>query len=273
LKKLHHPPKLRSLFFALTGCSQKKEPACKQPLRINFSKGDLSSLHPHEIGSTLRGRTIAKALFEGLTRLDINGNTKLSGAKKVRISEDGKCYLFFLRDNRWSNGVKVTAFQYSSAWKKAKIEHLKLFRDIEKIEAIDEKTLSVTLIEPSLDFLTRLSNPIFFPLLSSLKETQTEFNGPFLVAIWDKGEHFCLKANPYFWNREKVFLREIDISMIQDQEKVQSLYENKTLDWIGIPLSTLTSKQKCTFLHSSNLLGYSIAPDGTIDFSYAYFQR
>ena len=54
--------------------------------------------------------TVLNGLFEGLTRLDDQGNIVPGVAEKWDISEDGKKFTFHLRDNaKWSNGDPVTA--------------------------------------------------------------------------------------------------------------------------------------------------------------------
>jgi oligopeptide transport system substrate-binding protein len=284
---------LISFFLCLAGCSENSGPVVRDYLHINFEEGDLPSLHPHDAASTLRGISIAKTLFEGLTRIDAKGKVQLAGAQRIDISPDGLQYIFHLRDNRWSNGFKVTAYQYEAAWKEAlapdcacplqELLHLLkngaaakkelLSIDDLGVQALGEKTLLVTLSAPSEDFLKYLSQPIFFPLFERKRKNQTEFNGPFLVALWDKDEYLCLKANPYFWNRENVSLRQIDVSMVPDPSTILSLYQQESLDWISFPLSPLPTELNQPFIHHPSLKGYALDPNGAIDFSYASFRR
>jgi oligopeptide transport system substrate-binding protein len=275
-----------SLLLSLTGCAPNKPPVKRNQLHINFKEGDVSSLHPHELPSTRRGLSIAKVLFEGLTRIDAKGKIQLAGARRVEISPNGLHYLFHLGDNRWSNGMNVTASQYEAAWKKAlasdcNCPHKELLYLLENgaaiqegrlpldrigVKALGEKTLFVTLDAPCPDLLMHLSQPIFFPLFHCERKMQTEFNGPFLVAIWDKDERLCLKANPYFWNREKVSLQQIDVFMIQNPAEILALYEQQTLDWIGFSPDPFLAD-------IPSLKGYVLDSDGAIDFSYASFQK
>ncbi|WP_420421114.1 ABC transporter substrate-binding protein [Simkania sp.] len=57
-------------------------------------------------------------LFEGLTRRDENDVPKLAVAKKGDVSEDMKTYVFHLKDCYWSDGIKVTAYDFEYAWRK-----------------------------------------------------------------------------------------------------------------------------------------------------------
>src|SRR3990170_2425693 len=63
-----------------------------QALRINI-QGEPATLDPAKIDNRLAG-TIAKQLFEGLTRLDNNGNAIPGVAERWSVSADGKTYTF-----------------------------------------------------------------------------------------------------------------------------------------------------------------------------------
>jgi oligopeptide transport system substrate-binding protein len=185
----------------------------------------------------------------------------------------------------------VSAVQYEAAWKEALApecqcplkELLYLIKNgtaIQKnilpydeigVKALGKKILSVTLECPCSDFLKHLSQPIFFPLLHCKRKIQMEFNGPFLVAFWDKDEHLCLKANPYFWNRENISLRQIDIFMTSDPAAIFALYQQHALDWIGLPLSPTKADTNLSFLHHPSLKDYAFDCNGAVDFSYASF--
>ena len=106
------------ILFTCIGC-QKSPQKEARPLRINFQEGDLPSLHPHDLVIYLRGLSIAKVLYEPLTRVNADGKVELAGAKSVELSPDKLRYTFVLRDNSWSDGTPVTAHQYENAWKSA----------------------------------------------------------------------------------------------------------------------------------------------------------
>ena len=242
-------------------------------LRLNFQEGDLPSLHPHDLIIYLRGISIAKSLFEGLTRIDPKGEVHLSGAESVDISGDRLQYTFTLRDNHWSNGMAVTAMQYEQAWKEALsptstcsradlLYMIKNAADAKKgkvpvdsigVKALDEKTLRVELAYPSPYFLELLSQPICAPLVDPKDKNQVLFNGPFTVDSWKKDSLLSLKANPHFWDKKNISLKQIEICMVQDIPTAYSLFEKGKLDWVGLPLSSLTA-DIVTHLKESNQL-------------------
>lgn len=250
IKKL----KLIILFIFILGCDKNEEPM-KNILRIDFQEGDLASLHPHDLMIYLRGISIAKTLFEGLTRIDEEGKAQLAGAKSVDIS--GLTYTFKLRENHWSDGSLVTAQQYERAWKGALAPNspclrpdllyiLKNAQAVKKgllpidqlgVKALDAETLVIELCRPSPHFLHLLAQPICVPL------SDKAFNGPFMVEHWERSSAMRLKPNPYFWNRNKVLLDEIDVFMVENHETAFALFEKKLLDWIGVPSCPLSPEQ------------------------------
>src|SRR3972149_1960926 len=89
-----------------------------QALRINI-QGEPATLDPAKIDNRLAG-TIAKQLFEGLTRLDNNGNAIPGVAERWSVSADGKTYTLSLRRTaRWSNGDPVTAQDFVYSYRRA----------------------------------------------------------------------------------------------------------------------------------------------------------
>lgn len=248
-------------------------------LKIDFQEGDLPSLHPHDVMVYLRGISIAKTLYEGLTRMDEQGKAVLAGAKSVDTSPDGLTYTFHLRKNQWSDGAFVTAFQYEAAWKEALSPQsacsrpdllyiVKHARDIKKgllpvtslgIQALDSETLQVQLERPSPHFLELVAQPIAAPLQNPSERSLHAFNGPFMVSEWKKNSLLRLKPNPYFWNKKEVSLAQIDVSIIQDPETAYALYEKKELDWIGVPLCPLSSEQVLHLKVKNELLSHPIA--------------
>ena len=263
LKKKLHILTIFLAFFLISCQPESKRTEPMQTLKLDFQEGDLPSLHPHDLSIYLRGLTIGKTLYEGLTRFDEQGQAKLSGAQSVEVSPDRLHYTFTLRDNRWSNGTPVTAFQYENAIKEAlsptstccRSELLYMIKngkeaktgeaplDSVGIKAIDAKTLVIDLANPSPYLFELLSLPVCLPLIDPKKKEMAEFNGAFMVTKWEKGNLLQLKPNPYFWNRKQVSIPQIDVYMIQDTTTAYSFFKEGKIDYIGIPFCNLTSEQ------------------------------
>jgi oligopeptide transport system substrate-binding protein len=258
---------MRKIYFLLlllivcSGC-EKRRAREEQHLKVNFQEGDLPSLHPHDLVIYLRGLSLAKVLFEPLTRVNYKGEIELAGAKKVELSEDQLRYTFTLRDHCWSDGTPVTAYHYEEAWKSllsplstcSRSELFYCIKNAEEakkgemllesvgIKAADFETLVIDLAYPSPYFLELTSQCIAVPLIDADKKEQTLFNGPFVVQEWKKGNYMLLKPNPYYWDQEHVGLKGIDIFFIEDVNTTFSLFEKGDIDWIGVPLCPLSSE-------------------------------
>ena len=265
---------LSLLLPLLSGCQQQTSKnqtngrkIMEQKLRLN-NAGDLESLHPHT-GLDLNCRIFQTALFEPLVRHGEGGAHILAGAEKIAISEDRLTYTITLRDQKWTNGEKVTAADYEKTWKAALdprgkclrsdlfyvIKNAKLAKEGKVpaenvgVHANDDKTLIVELDHPAPFFLDLLANPIYLPLYS-LEEKQTVFNGPFCIEKYDHEEKLVLKKNLSYWDQGNVSLDQIELSFVKDPNTALLMYEKGQLDWIGSPF-TILPFDSITHLQSS----------------------
>jgi len=102
--------------------------------------------------------------FEGLVRMDAEGQVVPALAESWEVSEDGLTYTFTLRDAKWSDGEPVKASDFVYAWKRvldpasgamnsqmlyhivgAEEAYGGADRDAIAISAPDDKTLTFTL--------------------------------------------------------------------------------------------------------------------------------
>jgi len=246
----------------LSNSCQQGQDKTVHTLKVNFQEGDLPSLHPHSLMIYLRGICVAKTLYECLTRIDEQGSVQLAGAKSVEVSPDQLRYTFTLRDNKWSDGSPVTAQQYEKAWKHAlspvsscsRADLLYMIKNAQEakmgdlpidavgIKALDDKTLVVELAYPSPYFLELAAQPICAPMIDPAKEEQKVFNGPFIVEEWKHNDKLCLTPNSSYWDKGHVGLKRIEIFMVQDAMTAYSMFEKKQLDWIGVPMSPLSTE-------------------------------
>ena len=99
------------ILFQLQSCqSQQKD------LGNIFHKGngaEPQTLDPHK-AEGVPASNILRDLYEGLVEVSPSGEPILAAAKSYQITNNGKTYTFQLRENKWSNGDRVTAqdFEY-----------------------------------------------------------------------------------------------------------------------------------------------------------------
>ena len=168
--------------FCLSSCGKKDK--CYRPvsqeIRLNLH-GEPPTLDPRKATDTV-SIPVVKLCFEGLTRIDPNGQPIPAAAEKIEVSSDQKRYTFTLRDALWSDGTPVTAYDFEKTWKTvldptfpcetaidlyiiknakaAKNQRCSL--DEVGIKALDDKTLQVDLEHPVPYFLSALSTHNFF---------------------------------------------------------------------------------------------------------------
>lgn len=212
--------------------------------------------------------TIVRAAFEGLTRTGEGGKVHEAAAESYTVSEDGKTYTFKLRDAKWSNGDPVTAKDFEFAWKRAldpktasnyayQLYYIKNGEAFNKgkakvedvgVKALDDKTLEVTLENPTPFFTELTAFYTYYPVNQKVVEGNEKWasdaaahvgNGPFKLETWEHKNKLILAKNDNYWDKDNVKLDKIEFSMVEDENTELSMFDNGELDWAGAPTSAL----------------------------------
>lgn len=203
-------------------------------------------LDPHTVTGVPENNIIS-ALFEGLISPHPQTLAPEPGiAASWTISDDGKTYLFNIRDNAlWSNGDPVTAEDFVWSWKRMlspamaseyayqlfTVKNAKQYNNGEitdfsqvGVKALDDKTLQVELENPTPYFLSLLTHYSTFavhpPTIlkhGAFDEAGTLWtrpgnfvgNGPFTLKSWRLNYIIRVAKNPLYWDKDKVRLNEI----------------------------------------------------------------
>ena len=213
-----------------------------------------------QLNTASTGGHVILNLYDGLVRDTIDG-VKMATAEKVELSENAEgvadtVYTFTLRDDAvWSDGQKVTAYDYEFAWRRACSPELAspyafLVTDYIKgayeyfsgtgtreevcVTAVDEKTLVVELKQPTAYFLNLVSFFTYMPAREDLVAggegwekdvTKCITNGAFTLEEYAVGSHLLLKKNENFWNADNVQLAGIKALFITDPTTSLQGYE------------------------------------------------
>lgn len=228
------------------------------------------SLHPGK-ANDVASIIVLTQIFEGLTRLDPNGEPQEAMASNIDISEDGKKYTFTIRDGvTWTDGSPVTAEDFEYAWKwvldpenaEARAAHqLFIIKNAEAVKkgevpidevgfrAIDEKTFEVELEYAADYFLKLTANHVFSPMKKGINEEHPDWdlsagehyitNGPFYLAEWDQKNKIVFKKNQNYWDADTVKLETINMPIITDENTEFNMYQNGELDYAGHPTGKL----------------------------------
>ena len=240
-----------------------------QSISVNI-KTEPPSLHPGQATDTTSGAVLNNT-FEGLTRINQEGEPEEAMAESIDVSDDGLTYTFKIRDDvEWSNGDPVTAEDFEFAWKwvldpdSADTDYAYQLYPIKNAEAAkedggslddvgitveDEQTLVVELENPTAYFLDLTAFYTFYPVNKKVAEDNDKWaleagedyvsNGPFLLESWAHKDEIVLKKNPEYWDADTVSLETISMQMIEDESTELELYENGDLDWAGDPTGSI----------------------------------
>ena len=180
-------------------------------------------------------------IFEGLTRL-VDDVPQPALAKSWDISDDGRTYIFHLRDGiEWSDGTPITAGDIEYSWKRVvnpdvASENAYMLFCIDKAEdyfkkkasadevgvkALDDKTLEVRLKEPTSYFLNLTAFHCYYPVPRKLVEEKPDTwaadaegmvsSGPFKIVSWNHSSEIKLVKNERYWDADAVKLSHIDL--------------------------------------------------------------
>lgn len=228
---------------------------------------DPSTLHfSHSSrGCLINAAHVVTLLFEGLMRRDGNDVPQPAIAYKVDVSRNQKKYTFHLKDCNWSDGTKVTAYDFEYAWKQAINPKAKSITpspyyyypiknakrcllgecdlDSVGISVIDDQTLEVELEYCAPYFLDIVSTPLFFPAPKHVAEKDPKWatksklvcNGPFELKKYLFNNQITLSKNSNYWDKKHVYFNEIEIYIISNSNTIINMFKKGELDWIGSP--------------------------------------
>jgi oligopeptide transport system substrate-binding protein len=174
-------------------------------LRVGLSMDPLT-LDPRFIADE-EGELVADALFDPLVRLDDELEVVPAAATRWSVSDDGRELTFRLREATFHDGTPVTAQDFVRSFNRiadgtadppsflayllAPVEGLEVAQrdgaELSGVEAVDDRTLRIRLVEPEPAFLTTLADPSLVPLPAVADEDLEAFgeqpvgNGPFLM--------------------------------------------------------------------------------------------
>ena len=220
---------------------------------------DPESLDPHKMRSVQAGQVL-RDIGEGLTSYSATGELVAGTAESWTISDDGLTYTFTLRgDARWSNGDRVTAEHFASSWRRlvdpaTAAFNAHLIADVVNAEVIaagelspaelgvvaaDERTLVVTLRQPTAYFLSLLGYPSTFPVHpNSLEEHGDAFarpgnllsNGAYVLLAWEPGSVIRLRRNEQYWNNAATFIDAVNHHVITQEMTELNRYRAGEID-------------------------------------------
>lgn len=181
------------------------EPVKGGEITVGIAQDLDDSLDPHQTVAA-GTREVLFNIFEGLVKPNSDGEMIPAVAEKYELSEDGTTYTFTLRDGvKFHNGQTVTAEDvvYSinrcAAVPEGQEKPLvAAFSAVRSVEALDEKTVAVTIAQRDLEFISYMTAAII-PAGYADQATAPVGTGPFRFVSRTPQENFIMERFEDYW--------------------------------------------------------------------------
>ncbi|WP_407732454.1 ABC transporter substrate-binding protein [Pseudocitrobacter faecalis] len=231
--------------------------ADKQEL-IRNNGSEPASLDPHKVESDVEFNIISD-MFDGLVAVKPDGTIE----PRLAASWENKGnWIFHLREGiTWSDGTPITAQDVVWSWQRlvdpktaspyasylgnmnivnaADIAEGKKAPDTLGVKALDDKTLEITLTQPTAAFLPMLAHPSLVALDKTLvtrfaeKWTKPEHfvsSGPYTLSQWIVNERIVGKRNPRYWDDAHTVINQVTYLPISSEAADVNRYRAGEID-------------------------------------------
>ena len=282
--------------FVLISCgsNQNKQIDINSKDTLNINIGTEPPSLDWSLATDSTSFTILNNIMEGLTRFSSKHKPEPALAESWDISEDGKTYTFYIRQNvYWSDGLALKADDFIYSWKRLlkpetaadyayflfDIENAELYNsgkiiDHNKIglSAIGDNTLVVKLKRPATYFQSLLTFMSTFPMRKDIVEKHgTKWTspenivtiGPYKLTKWK--HHDVLEISEYenYWGEKVKSVKKVKMIMNENPTSALALYESGELDFLdskGLPLLEIPRLKKSKeFVNKLAYRGFYIA--------------
>ena len=241
--------------------------------------GEPASVDP-QLSTDIIGGTVNDLISEGLLKRDKDGKIVAGLAEKWEVSEDGLKWTFHLRDGiKWSNGDPITANDFKVGWIRAldpntasqysymlyPIKNAEAFNNGKAkaedlgIKVVDDKTIEVTLEEPTPYFDDLLTFKTYLPTNKKfLAEKGDKYfaedaenvlsSGPYVMKEWVHDSEIKLEKNPNYYDAKNVKVDNIVLKLIADNAAAFNAFKNGEVD-----VTTVTTEQAKEFAGDDRL--------------------
>jgi len=258
------------------GSTTKREPLQPAPHPFRLVEMTPPTLDPTLCTDTASIRYIQE-IFSGLVELSAGWEIIPDVAQRWEISEDGRRYVFHLRDDvTWSDGTQVTAKDFVYSWIRtldpaveAPAGKAGLLYDIKNaraynegeisesdqvgVRAIDKLTLEVELESAASYFLhvATILWPVPRHIVEEYGESWTDLehivtNGAFTFESYEPGESMSLVRDPTYHGGFSGNLERVEVILSTSQYSLEEieLYEMDSVDIAHLSPETLDARDK-----------------------------
>ena len=224
----------------LSGCGDgsaaetQKSRADTNELVVGIAQDLDDSLDPHK---TVKAgtREVMFNVFEGLMKPTPNGDLTPAIAESYEVSEDRMTYTFHLREGvQFHNGETVTAedvvysIQRCAAATETGIVQVEAFSVIQSIETPDDKTVAITISEPSNEFISYMTTAIL-PADYDKQDTAPVGTGPFKFVSRTAQDSVVLEKFDGYWGTPAQ-LDKVTLKIIENADSLMMSLQSGAID-------------------------------------------
>ena len=244
------------LCAALTGCggsSTEKTPeggqtqtgstdAVANEITVGIAQDLDDSLDPH-LAVAAGTKEVMFNVFEGLMKPTSTGDLTPAVAESYTVSEDRLTYTFTLREGvKFHNGDEVTAEDvvYSISRCADTTDGTPLveaFSVIQSVEAVDARTVAITISEPSNEFISYMTTAIL-PADYDQQDTAPVGTGPFKFVSRAAQDNIVLEKFDEYWGTP-AYLDKVTFKIMENADSLVMSLQSGAIDLC----SHLTSTQ------------------------------
>lgn len=228
---------LTTMALASGVCAESTE---KMEISITGGGEDSMQLNTATSGY-LNGLSALRHLYEGLYKLDANGEIVLGQAAAVETSEDLLTWTFTLRDDiTWSDGQPVTAGDFIFGFENLEAQggdYSTLLSDVaESYEAPDDKTVVIMLKQPCGYLPSILAFPSTYPARQDYVEefgdayaTDPEkavYNGPYAMEEWAHESEVIMKLRDDYYDAANIEVGTINWELVTEESSALASFES-----------------------------------------------
>ena len=183
-------------------------------------------LDPTIAAAAAIGEVVHYNIFEGLTKINVDGSVTPLLAERWENSPDGKAYTFTLRQGvKFSDGspldAEVVKFAFDRARAPASTNKAKkaFWDNVTSVTAHDARTVILTLGNPDASLPFRLGENtavVLHPKTAAQAATQPVGTGPYRLESWNRGSSVTLSRWDGHRDAARVRLRRVVFRFIND---------------------------------------------------------
>ena len=241
----------------LSGCGDgsaaetQKSRADTNELVVGIAQDLDDSLDPHK---TVKAgtREVMFNVFEGLMKPTPNGDLTPAIAESYEVSEDRMTYTFHLREGvQFHNGKTVTAedvvysIQRCAAATETGIVQVEAFSVIQSIETPDDKTVAITISEPSNEFISYMTTAVL-PAGYDKQDTDPVGTGPFKFVSRTAQDSVVLEKFNEYWGTPAQ-LDKVTLKIMENADSLMMSLQSGAIDLCAHLTSTQVAQLEKDF--------------------------